>query len=203
VINYEFTADWFSPHAPTWRELLKRFSPKRVLEIGSYEGRSACFLIEECPSLEQLTCIDPWEGTVAFANYRQQMSDVEQRFDSNVMVAQTRSEKLVSLRKIKSKSVDALTDLLAHGEAFDFIYVDGGHEAPDVLTDAILTFHLLRVGGLLIFDDYTWRDIVSGGTDILNVPKTAIDAFVNCFYRKLAIIQYTSLYQLYLEKTSR
>ena len=40
--------------------------------------------------------------------------------------------------------------------AIDFIYVDGSHQAHDVLCDAILSFKLLRVGGIVCFDDYLW-----------------------------------------------
>ena len=45
--------------------------------------------------------------------------------------------------------------LLAEGRqgSFDFIYVDASHRAPDVLLDAVLAFQLLRIGGLIIFDD--------------------------------------------------
>jgi predicted O-methyltransferase YrrM len=202
VTEYQFTVDWFSSRAPEWREILKRFSPRRILEIGSYEGRSACFLIEECSTLEKLVCIDSWEGMVEFGRYRQQLSDVERRFDANVAAAQEHRATPIAIHKIKHRSIWALTTLLTKGEYFDFIYVDGAHEASDVLTDAIFAFYLLRVGGVLIFDDYTWRDIVSCGKDILNVPKTAVDAFTNIFWRKMTIIQHTSLYQLCLEKTS-
>jgi hypothetical protein len=60
---------------------------------------------------------------------------------------------------------------------------------------------LLAVGGVLIFDDYAWRNDVSRGRDILNLPKPAIDAFTNIFHRKLAIYS-APLYQLYLQKTA-
>lgn len=39
-------------------------------------------------------------------------------------------------------------------ERFDFIYVDGSHRSPDVIYDAILSFGLLKKGGIMIFDDY-------------------------------------------------
>ena len=37
---------------------------------------------------------------------------------------------------------------------FDLIYIDASHYAPDVLSDAVLAFKLLKPGGILIFDDY-------------------------------------------------
>jgi predicted O-methyltransferase YrrM len=98
--------------------------------------------------------------------------------------------------------VKALAELISHDEAaFDLIYVDGSHHATDVLQDAILGFQLLRVGGLLIFDDYLWRLEPDGQQDSFNMPKPAIDAFVNIFQRKLRVLDGLPNWQLYALKT--
>jgi predicted O-methyltransferase YrrM len=197
--EFEFTADWFSGHIPAWRVILNRFPPMRILEVGSYEGRCACFLIQECASLNEIVCVDTWQG--GLEHEKRAMPDVERRFDKNTRLACSRRPTLV-LRKIKSRSAQALARLIATDEPkFDLVYVDGSHEAPDVLTDAVNAFQLLSVGGILIFDDYIWRDDVSGGKDILNLPKMAVDSFVNTFYHKLAVFV-APLYQLYLRKTA-
>jgi predicted O-methyltransferase YrrM len=198
VDGLEFTADWFSENVPVWREMLRRFPPKRVLEIGSYEGRSASFLLSECESLVELVCVDTWEGGAE--HDKTAMPAVERRFDANVQSALAQRATPIRLRKIKSRSSLALPALIAANEPrFDLIYVDGSHEASNVLVDAVYAFQLLAVDGILIFDDYLWRD---GTNDILNWPKTAIDAFVNCFHRKLIVFDGKPLYQLYLQKTS-
>lgn len=54
---------------------------------------------------------------------------------------------------------------------FDFIYVDGLHLSQDVLYDALLSFDLLKVGGILIFDDYLWFD-PQHCSHINDTPKT-------------------------------
>ena len=86
-------------------------------------------------------------------------------------------------------------------EYFDWIYVDGSHEAPDVLADAVLAFMLLRPGGLLVFDDYLWAMPDAPVADFYQLPKPAIDAFVNINQRKLDIVL-APLYQLYVRKLS-
>ena len=103
----------------------------------------------------------------------------------------------------KCFSEDALAKLLVEGKKnyFDFIYIDGSHQAPDVLADAVLGFKLLRVGGLIVFDDYLWSETMPYGKDPLRCPKPAIDAFVNLNFRKLQIIT-APLYQLYVQKLS-
>ena len=66
---------------------------------------------------------------------------------------------------------------------FDVASVDGSHVARDVLTDAVLTWPLLKSGGLLIFDDYGWNH-----PDRLQQPRPAIDAFVDLFAPELELI---------------
>jgi predicted O-methyltransferase YrrM len=57
-------------------------------------------------------------------------------------------------------SSQALPRLLAERKAgsFNFIYIDGSHQAPDVHADAVFAFQLAKVGSLIIFDDYLWRE---------------------------------------------
>ncbi len=42
--------------------------------------------------------------------------------------------------------------------SYDFIYIDGGHGATDVLEDAVLSFRLAKPGAVIAFDDYLWND---------------------------------------------
>lgn len=199
--DYDFTTDWFSRFAPVWRQLLERHKPAKLLEIGCYEGRATCFLIETCGAERplELHCVDTWAGGVEHDSSR--MSDVEQRFDRNIERARATAANPVVIEKHKSLSHPALIGLLAQGgaETFDLIYVDGSHQAPDVLADAVLAFQLLKVGGLLIFDDYLWTMEAAGQQDFYNMPKPAIDAFLNIFQRKLTVYS-APLYQVYVRK---
>jgi predicted O-methyltransferase YrrM len=199
---YDFTTDWFGRFAEIWRQVLTRHPAARLLEIGAYEGRSACFLIEECAKAGpiELHCIDTWAGGVE--HEAAAMAAVETRFDANIARARAAAAHPVAFHKHKAASHPALIQLLAAGGAasFDLVYVDGSHQAPDVLADAVLGFQLLKVGGVLIFDDYLWSMEAAGQQDAYNMPKPAIDAFVNIFQRKVSVLG-APLYQLYLVKT--
>jgi predicted O-methyltransferase YrrM len=199
--DYAFTTDWFSAHAPVWRQILAQLRPVRLLEIGAYEGRATCFMIETCAADRalELHCIDTWEGGVD--NDPSAMGDVERRFDHNIGLALAAAAHPVQFHKHKAPSQQALVRLLADGRAggFDLVYVDGSHQAADVLSDAVLSFALLRVGGLLIFDDYLWSMEPPGRQDLHNMPKLAIDAFTTIYQRKLAVLR-APINQLYVEK---
>jgi predicted O-methyltransferase YrrM len=200
---YEFSNTWFDQNIPVWDALLPRFAPKRVLEIGSYEGRSASYLIEKFgPSQPlELHCVDTWEGGIE--HDRAGMSTVEARFDKNIQTALRKvGNPQVVVKKHKKLSYLALAELITveRKGTFDVLYVDGSHQAPHVLTDAVMGFHLVRSGGLMIFDDYIWSMEEMGKQDMFNMPKMAIDAFVNVFTRKAVVVRGAPVYQLYVTK---
>lgn len=178
------------------------YDPRKILEIGSFEGHSTCKMIELFAqrSAIEITCIDTWAGAIIFD---QQVDPThEARFDANVAIAARRAPNAVNLRKIKSDSFLGLTSLIhnGEGESFDWIYVDGSHEAQDVLCDATAAFRLLKSGGFLVFDDYLWVEPIHKGGHVNQTPKPAIDAFVNIFYDKLTVVAGAGLWQMYLRK---
>lgn len=201
---FEFTVDWFGSFTErVWKQIMPQLKPRRVLEIGSFEGRSACFLMETVDWTDnfELHCIDTWEGGIEHRRRGVDMPSVEARFDRNTDLARRNSAATIDLVKHKGPSDRHLAALLSggYGEAFDFVYVDGSHQAPDVLLDAIMGFKLLRTGGVIGFDDYLWAETLPGGKDPLRCPKPAIDAFSNIFFRKLSYIE-VPVKQIYFTK---
>lgn len=203
--RYQFTNAWFETSRSVWDQMLPIIKPTKALEIGSYEGAASCYLIDIISKNGggELFCVDTWEGGIehqAGGAAEASMSDVEKRYEKNIRTALLEA-KNVKLDKIKAYSDIALSSLLAEGKLgyFDFIYVDGSHEAPDVLLDAVLSFKLLRVGGIIAFDDYLWSEPLPTGVDPIRCPKPAIDAFTNLYCRKLKVLT-APLYQLYVQK---
>lgn len=206
--NYHYTVDWFSPNIPVWKQLLDQTNPAKIIEIGSFEGRSACFLIEYLSQKYNLEihCVDTWEGGIEHKDggaAPQKMSEIEGRFHHNINFAKSHAPNAVQIVIHKGYSDTLLPKIITSGFSnyFDLAYIDGSHQAPDVLADAISCFKLLRVGGLMFFDDYLWKEVLPGGTDLLRCPKPAIDAFTNIFARKIEILR-APLDQLYLQKIS-
>ena len=202
-MNYEFTNNWFQENAQQiWSEMLPITKPKKVLEIGSYEGASICFLIDKLSEYYdsiEIHAIDTWEGGQEHKDMKQNMSLVEEKFHRNTSLAIEQSSKDIKLVTHKNFSIKALSELIANNYSnfFDFIYIDGSHMASDVLTDAILSFELLKVKGIIGFDDYLWT--LPNSSSILTNPKVGIDAFTNIFALKTAIFK-TLNHQVYIQK---
>lgn len=204
--DYEFTEDWFGGRKDIWDQLIPQINPSRVLEIGSFEGRSTCYLIEELSKVQpiEIHCIDSFEGGVEHqaGEAKVEMPQVEPRFRHNTGIALEKAANHVTLEVHRGYSDVELAKLLANGmqNYFDFIYVDGSHQAPDVLLDALLSFKLLRIGGLIGFDDYQWFDPLAPG-DILRSPKLAVDVFTNVYRKKVQMVQ-SPIFQVYVQKVS-
>ena len=204
---YRFSTPWFDNTARSvWENMVPQISPKRILEVGSYEGASACFLIETLAPHHpiELHCIDTWQGGIEHQPGREapaNMNAVEQQFRKNMEIALSRYPGQVALQIHKGCSIDLLSGLIASGRKgkFDFVYIDGSHQAADVLADAVLGFELLAVGGVIVFDDYLWAENLPSGIDPLQCPKLAVDAFTNINARKLKILT-APLYQLFCQK---
>ena len=201
-----FSADWFESMAkPVWEMLIPGLPATRVLEVGSYEGASACYLITRLGAKAPLEihCVDPWGESADFEGGDVDMQEVEARFRRNTALLVGRSPNPVTLEVHKHNSDIVLAQLLTQkGKGyFDLVYIDGSHRAPDVLADAVLGFQLLRPRGIMVFDDYLWRGGEADSGNPAHCPKLAIDAFVNCNHNKLRIIS-APLYQLFLQKRS-
>jgi predicted O-methyltransferase YrrM len=160
----EFTTDWTSAHFGSWSQVLAPFQRDglRLLEIGSFEGRSAIFWLEYFPG-SHVTCVDKFFGTT------RHNQDIEARFDRNVAAYGER------VRKINRCSAEVLPSLRIEDELFDLIYIDGSHRRDDVMADCLLSWPLLRPGGVMIFDDYL-HELHKPPAER---PKDAIDTFLS------------------------
>ena len=192
--DYQYTTDWFKWAPQVWEHLIPYLpARKNFLEIGSFEGRSAVWITQHMmEDGGELVCIDTWEGSEEHT--AEDMAGSEARFHNNIglVMGNFVDRKVLP---VKSTSVEALGVLLAQKKQFDFIYIDGSHTAKDVLTDACMSWPLLKDKGFMVFDDYMWRP---PGFTLLQRPKIAVDTFVNIFEDELIVTHVG--YQLIVRK---
>jgi len=126
--KYEFTTNWVTGNSELWTEQLKHLKAQpniQALEIGSFEGRSAIWFLENIliHRTSSITCVDIFEEKTVY----------EARYDHNIEASGFANK----VKKIKGSSQEVLREL--EWNSYDFIYIDGSHVAKDVLVDAVLS----------------------------------------------------------------
>lgn len=175
--------DWFSPAIPRWRKLFKRIgidtgAALQLLEIGSFEGNSSTFLLETFRH-GTLTCVDTWGGLNSHEAAMYEKRKVEESFDLNTARYRDR------LIKFKGTSGAFFAQTDVSKETYDFIFVDGSHYFDDVLVDAVRCFSMLKVGGVMVLDDYLW----TGFKRIEANPIIAVNIFVRAKKKYLRVVE--------------
>ncbi len=204
--DFEFTNNWFEQSSRArWDLLFTELKIKRVLEVGAYEGAGTCYLINKLAKAGggEIYTVDTWGGGKEHLKSGIDMSAVEGRFRQNISRAVTKAGPDVKLVTLKGPSDFMLSALVAQQKAgyFDFAYIDGSHMASDVLCDAVLGFKLLKIGGVIGFDDYGWMEQPPSVRNPLLSPKLAIDSFINININKVTLLQ-SSPSQVYAQKAS-
>lgn len=196
--DLSFSTDWFSGHIPHWAWVIDEYALHRrprieALELGSFEGRSSHFILSQLPNAS-LTCVDAW-SCLAYADRgrsdcdQSKLDAAELAFGRNLLAFEGRYTK----RKMRSIAFFAQSP---PQQTYDLIYLDGSHHADDVLLDSVCSFERLRVGGLLIFDDYLWKFFPSPRDN----PAAAIHALLSIKKGSYRVV-YVG-YQLVIEKTA-
>ena len=176
--DYQFTQDWFTHNIPIWKRHLQQFAgiPEfQVVEIGSFQGMSACWLLDNILThpTAKITCIDLY---------------FQEHFKGNIAKTGV-GDKVIAL---EGYSQDLLVNLTS--EYYDLAYVDGCHKPTSALQDAILSWRLVKVGGLMIFDDYEFTFPDSPEQD----TKIGINVFLEMFASQLEVVH--KGYQLIAKK---
>lgn len=165
-----------------------------ILEIGTYVGTSAINIIKLLPDC-QMTVIDKWknyEENKSITNKLEE-SDIEDKFYVNLNIAEIEPER-INVIKRDSKSV--LLDMYKKEEKYDFIYIDGDHRCFECYTDIILSWELLKKGGIIAMDDYLWQP--EQNNTFVNKPHEAINHFIEENEKNLRLLH--KGYRVFIQK---
>lgn len=145
----------------------------RFLQLGVFTGDASVWLCENVLTGKGslLIDVDTWEGS-------DEETHKSMDFVSVYDTYRHKTDHFHQISKVTDTSQNFLVTPLSilQRNYFDFIYVDADHTTVGVLLDAELSWPLLKSGGILAFDDYTWNH-ESGDPRL--APKVGIDLFLH------------------------
>lgn len=137
--DFKFTKKWFDGNIPYIGDILiKEYSsrPINILEIGAYECYSTMWFLDNVAKHpdSRITTIE---------------ANAQPNLYHNVGLLDQDDRKKLAVHQGLSKDI-----LPILGGEYDLIYIDGSHFPDDIMTDGVLAFNKLKVGGHIIFDDF-------------------------------------------------
>lgn len=159
--------------------------PNSIIEIGVFEGSTTFWLSDNLtpynPNIK-IYAVDPHVGS---NDMTEDFNIVQQNFEYNLNACQHKN-----VTYIRKHSQDGLIDLINQQVQAELIYVDGDHKASEVLTDLVLSWKLLKIGGIILCDDTTtWRYTDKNGTESAQMSvRMAVEMFMQCNWHKVKIL---------------
>ena len=172
----DISKKWFTNNLYFIKKNLANTKIKNLLEIGSYEGRSALFFLDLF-KITKISCVDTWSGSDEHKDIN--FHAIENNFDLNTKSFKEKK----TLLKFKMTSDEFFKQ---NKNKFDFIYVDGDHAKDQVYKDLINSWSILNSNGFLLIDDYMWWYF----KDLNKNPASAVNSFINKYFdqvRKIVI----------------
>ena len=147
--------NWFAQTAQNnFTTYLSEYAGKenlRFLQLGVYTGDASVWLCNNILTDKSaiLIDVDTWAGSDEESHAEMDFTDVERTYKekiNNLTVVSVVSDTVEYLIRQRNNFMNS----------YDFIYIDADHTAVSVLMDAELSWPLLKSGGIMAFDDYTW-----------------------------------------------
>jgi predicted O-methyltransferase YrrM len=160
------------------------------LQLGVYTGDASAWLLKNiltAPSCH-LTDVDTWQGSDEEQHKTMDFEDVYKTYLDKVSDYKN---------KVITKRTTTRSYLLKESntsEVFDFIYIDADHTTVGVLMDAELSWPLVKSGGIMAFDDYTWGQ----GLPTELAPGLGIDLFLSRHEEEYKVLVINS--QVWIQK---
>lgn len=176
--HYSFKKNSFTDKVTAWTKILHEFKGKagvHYLEIGTYEGRSALWVLENILThpTAKLTVIDAFQ------------ENTQKTFMSNVKLSGEAGKFTVlpglSTEKIKEVPFNSV----------DFAYIDGSGKGIVMLSDLVHTWDLVKVGGMIICSRYSMTRPLRRALGLRPEdpgPHEAIDSFLTMYGPYVSVV---------------
>lgn len=131
--------------------------PVKIMEIGAYHGANTCSYMKSYARhpRSEIHCVDPWMDYDGYDEYQSKQHTNYSLFIQNLARLSPEDLHKVHLhRGLSETMIPRFADNM-----FDIIYIDGNHVLRYVLQDAIQSYHKIKRGGWIIFDDMQDKEV--------------------------------------------
>ncbi len=189
--KYKFTESWFDGMIPLWEQVFTQYQNiENILEIGCYEGRATVWLCEnaltDSSKKYQYDIIDTFEGSLNESG----MEGTKTRLEKDNFIENNFKHNISFFPHIDFKIHKGFSQQILPTfevkEKYDFIYIDASHKADDTFVDAYYAHKLLKKGGIMIFDDFGWKD--PSDLHPSNSPQLGIEIFNTMYDKEYQVI---------------
>lgn len=177
IKEFHFDYDWAKLHFNNYKKILSRLQNPKVLEIGTFQGFTTKFFIEN--NVKEIHCVDKWDDT----QWDNLTINGENVFDYNMLSLKEKYNDINIVKHKKYSHQFLCENIEKYKNYFDIIIIDGSHLPEDVMVDAVLSFKMLKSRGFMVFDDYQYV------SNLTKTPKLSIDAFTNIYFSHLEMFE--------------
>jgi beta-1,4-mannosyl-glycoprotein beta-1,4-N-acetylglucosaminyltransferase len=154
--------------------------PAYFVEVGSYKGRSSCYMAVEIANSGkqiQFDCVDTWKGS--------EEHQVGQPFEDPDVIKNKLYEVFKQNMKpvenyykdIKATSLDA--SKLYADQSLDWVFIDAAHDYENVKADIQAWLPKIKLGGIISGHDYPHPPVRQAVSEILGILPSVGD----CWYK--------------------
>ncbi len=129
------------------KELKKLPYPAIGIEVGVNRGINSWYMLNECPNISSLIGVDHYQS---YIDWDRPITKLEQELNYRVLLKNIplMGDRFNLIREDSQTAASLLDD-----DAYDFVFIDGGHSMKQVLADLDSWYPKVRTGGIIAGHD--------------------------------------------------
>jgi hypothetical protein len=169
--------NWFN-YENLYSDVVRKFdSGAHFVEVGTWKGKSACYMAVEIINSEKdikFDCVDTWEVVEEGWNFcaLPKFNNLFNIFKKNIEPVKNK------INIIKSISWDAASRY--DDNSLDFVFLDAGHNYESVKKDIQAWLPKVKVGGILAGHDWLLEGVKKAVLELIPESKVRVLCPLNC-----------------------